>query len=135
MLLPKQCYGNERLRSFISFSRPQIVLAAAIASLPGGLFLLVFNYLRMGMRKYAFFCLLFASLLSVGLVVFFLSLPASRIDRFFPLLSCVLMFFITRSMPAFSASWLSWLFAVFFALIWLAFEIVLGVWLYQFIHG
>lgn len=83
MLLPKQCYGNERLRSFISFSRPQIILAAAIASLPGGFFLFVFNYLRMGMRKHAFFCLLFAFLLSVGLVVLFLSLPASRIDRFF----------------------------------------------------
>lgn len=119
---------------FFSFSRVQICLAAAIASLPGGVLLLSLNYLCLGERRKGITCLFLALCLSVALVILFLSLPPSSVDQFFPLLSCIIMIIVGRNFPTFRSGWRSWLSSILLALCLLFSEVMLAMSIYPFVQ-
>lgn len=117
---------NFKHTGWLFFSRRQILVAAFIASLPAGFFLIALNYLSA--RRIGLFLLFLtaACCSSLGVIVAFIIVPPSPIDKLIPLVSVLLMLIISRRLLAFEGIFRSWLSSVLLSLLVLAAQFVLA---------
>lgn len=111
---------------WLFFSRRQILVAAFVASLPAGLFLIALNYFSA--RRIGLFLIFLAAACcsSLGIIVAFIVVPPSPIDKLIPLVSVLFMLTISRRLLAFEGVFRSWLSSVLLSLFVLVAQFLLA---------